>query len=207
MKKIKTLTDVKNVPETEFIPMMVYGKGTCPFCGARLRSEIVGFGRDKCEQFYHCSCEVAKAAEAHNKRKEELEHEAFLRYREAEEKAAAQKRAEERARKAETPVTLTAAEVFSVVSGLTYPGLWFKETLEKVEDALFYRREPLFEPKNAKEGLLAYAKEKGFRDGLEKASAVLAEYIKRPEIGWDTDISYKLGEACAKFGVPEKVTI
>lgn len=207
MKKIETVADVQNVPETEFIPMMVYGEGKCPFCGARLRSEVVGFGRDKCLQFYHCNCEVAKAAEAHNKRREELKHEAFLRRREAEEKAEEKRCAEERARKAKTPVTLTAAEVFSVVSGLIYPGLWFKETLEKVESALFYRREPLFEAKNAKEGLLAYAEEKGFRDGLEKASAVLAEYIKRPEIKWETDISYKLGEVCAEFGVPEKVTI
>jgi len=203
MEKIKTVADVEKVPENEFIDMIVYGKGTCPFCGARLRSEIVGFGRDKCEQFYPCGCEVSKAAEAHNKRAKELEHEAWLRRREAEKE---EKLAKERELKANTPVTLTAAEVLSVVSGLVYPGLWFKETLEKVESALFYRRAPLFEAKKAKEGLLAYAEEKGFRDGLEKASAVLAEYIKRPGMTWDMDISYKLGEVCAEFGVPEKIT-
>lgn len=204
MKKIRTIQDVKKVPETEFIDMIVYGEGICPFCGGKLRSEIVGFGRDKCRQYYSCTCEVAQAAEAHNERLKELEHEALLRRREEEEK-----RLEEKANaiRVTTPVKFSAAEIFAVITGLVFPGLWFKQVLEKAEEAAYYRRRPFFIAKNAKAELLAYAEENGFGDALEKASAVMAEYVKQPEIVWETDISDKIKDVCANYGVPEEISI
>lgn len=207
MKKIKTIQDVKKVPETEFIDMIVYGEGICPFCGGKLHSEIVGVGRDKCRQYHSCDCEVAQAAEAHNERLEELEHEEYLRRcaaREAEEKKLEEKA---NAIRATTPVKFSAAEVFAVITGLVFPGLWFKQVLEKAEEAAYYRRKPFLSAKNAKEELLAYAEENGFGDGLEKAAAVMAEYVQQPSVIWEKDISDKIKDVCADYGVPEAMFI
>ena len=200
MDKIKTLQDVKNVPETEFIHMIVYGEGKCPFCGKKLRSEIVGFGRDKVEQFYSCDCVVARAAEAHNMRMKEIKNSEFLKRREAEEK-------KYKEAKAAKPVTLTAAEVLSVVSGLMYPGLWYKGTLEKVEEALYYRRQPIFTAKGAKRGLLSYAKEKGLYNSMIRASEIMSEYVSQMDVTWHTDISLKIKEVCAETGMPETIIL
>lgn len=69
MKKIKNVEDVVQVPADQFIETVNKDgdEWTCAFCARKLPSTIVGIGRDKCVQYYDCSCEVAQAAEAHNK--------------------------------------------------------------------------------------------------------------------------------------------
>ena len=64
---IKTIDDIKAIPKEIWIPTLVYGKGTCPFCGKHLPSKIVGFKHDKCTQYESCYCELSRAAAEHNK--------------------------------------------------------------------------------------------------------------------------------------------
>ena len=64
---IRTVEDIKNFPKEIFIPMLNREDYTCPFCGKPLSYEIVGIGRDKCRQYHSCICELAQAAEEHNK--------------------------------------------------------------------------------------------------------------------------------------------
>jgi len=87
MKNIKSVQDVQSVPEDEHIWTINFKDETCPFCGTHLHYKIVQ-GHHGTDRLYDkCPCEVAKAAEAHNKRVREIRHEAWLRCRKAEEKA------------------------------------------------------------------------------------------------------------------------
>jgi len=54
--------------------------------------------------------------------------------------------------------------------------------------------------------LIAFAKENGFEE-LEKAAAVMAEYVQRPDVTEDTDISEKVAEVCADYGLPTSFTL
>lgn len=199
-KEIKTVADVQKVPAMEHIDTMVYGKGTCPFCGSHLRSEIVGFGRDKCEQFYPCDCEVAQAAVAHNKRAKELKQEAWLLEEEKRQKEENRRR-EEEARK---PVTITAAEMLCVASGCILPGV---EPIP-ADDKVGYRlKRAGYGNGNAKERLLLYAYMNDFSEGLEKAAEEIVLYVKATGATWDTDIIPKVKELCSKYAVPEQITL
>ena len=54
---------------------------------------------------------------------------------------------------------------------------------------------------------VSVAEENGFGDGLEKAAAVMAEYVKQPNVIWETDISDKIKDVCADYGVPEEIVM
>lgn len=207
MKNIKSVEDVQLVPEDEHILTIDYATEKCPFCGARLRYRTVKWHHGTTRAYFKCSCEVAKAADAHNRRVSEIQHKAWLECRKKGEEERKEELRQKIAYKTATPVSFSALEVFSVIAGLTCPGLWFKGTLQKVEEALYYRREPALKPKNAKEALLSYAQEKGFREGLEKASAEIAAYIRQERPDWETDISDKVKAVCSAFGVPELIVI
>jgi len=86
--------------------MVNWSNCTCPFCGSKLSFEIVGIGRDKCRQYRHCTCPTAQAAGEHNRIKEALDYETYLK-RCAEREAEEAKRGDEEAKK---PVIITAAE-------------------------------------------------------------------------------------------------
>ena len=197
-ENVKTLEDVARVPETEFILMMDYKNYTCPFCGKPLTYEIVGFGRDKCRQYHSCTCEVAQVAEKHNKRQKELEHEAWQK----EQEKRAEARAKEREEEAKKPVTITAAQMFSVASGSILPGI------EPVpaEDAIQLAMEHAgFSKGNNKAKLFAYAKANGFDDSLEKAAKEIASFVVGAS--WNTDISSKVKSLCSSYGIPETLTL
>ena len=188
------------VPANEHIMLINWDNCTCPFCGARLHGEIVGFGRDKCVQYHTCSCATAQAAEAHNTLKEALEKEAYLKVRaEREEKEA--KRREQEATK---PVVINASEMLCVASGMIIPGVQPIEADDKIS---FRMMRAGIIGSSAKERLMAYAEKQGFSKGLEKAANEIALYVQQPNLSWDTDISVKIRELCAKHLVPSSITI
>ena len=86
MKKIKSVEDVQNVPEDEYIWMIDLENETCPFCGVRLRYRLVYYNHGQCRQYHKCDCEISKAADVHNKRVQEIQHKAWLECRKQEEK-------------------------------------------------------------------------------------------------------------------------
>ena len=199
-KNIKTIKDVMNVPATEHIMLINWDNCTCPFCGAPLRGEVVGFGRDKCMQYHTCSCPTAQAAEAHNKTKEALEKEAYL-------KACAEREAEEARRRreeAQKPITLTAAEMISAVTARVIPGVEPIDAYDKVCTAMVRAG---YSVGDAKKRMLGYAQMCGFKVGLEKAAQELTDYVSQPQIKWETDISQKVKELCTTHGVPETITL
>ena len=61
MKQIKTLADVQQVPETEWIVRFIK-EGKCPYCGKALPVY------QDCRTHYGaCDCEVGQAVKQHNK--------------------------------------------------------------------------------------------------------------------------------------------
>jgi hypothetical protein len=85
-KKLKCIQDVQNVPENEHIWTVDFKNETCLFCGVQLHYQIVR-GHHGTDRLYDkCTCEVAKAAEEHNKRVRELARESWLHHRETEAK-------------------------------------------------------------------------------------------------------------------------
>lgn len=61
MREIKTLSDVEQVPATEWI-VGHSRRGKCPYCGKALPVY-----QDCCVRYGTCDCEVAKAVAEHNK--------------------------------------------------------------------------------------------------------------------------------------------
>ena len=205
-ENVRTMQDVQNVPEDQFIPMMNWKNFTCPFCGTPLNSEIVGFGRDKCRQYHSCGCEVAQAAEAHNKRQEELEHLAWLKEQEEAAKEEAKRREEEKKK----PVTITAEQMFCVITGRILPGVEPVPADDAVGAAM---RHVGFDEGSSKENLKAYAEQQGFAHALERAANELVELITRPGlrerglINWKTDISGKVTQLCEDYRIPRSLTL
>ena len=85
-KNIKSVQDVQNVPEDEYIWTVDYGKETCPFCGEQLRYKTIKWQHGTTRLYEKCNCEVAQAAEVHNRRVKELQYNAWLECRKKEEK-------------------------------------------------------------------------------------------------------------------------
>ena len=199
MKTIKTVKDVQNVPATEHIMLINWDNCSCPFCGAPLRGEVVGFGRDKCVQYHTCSCPTAQAAKAHNQTKEALEKEAYLKAR-AEHEAEEAKRREAEAKK---PITLTAAEILSAVTERVIPGVVPVDAYDK---ACLVMERAGYSVGDAKERILGYAYMNDFKVGLEQAAQEIIDYVRQPNITWKTNISDKVKELCIKYGIPETIT-
>ena len=86
MIPIKTVQDVQSVPEDQHIWTINFTNGTCPFCGANLLYKTIKthYGEDRL--YNKCDCEVSKAAEIHNKRVREIQHEAWLQHRKEEQR-------------------------------------------------------------------------------------------------------------------------
>ncbi len=199
-KNVKTVEDVQQVPATQFILLLDYENYTCPFCGKKLTYEIVGFGRDKCRQYHHCDCEVARAAEAHNKRQKELEDEAWAKKHEERAKAEAKRREEE----AKKPVTITAAQMFCVITGRIIPGVEPVPADDAVGAAMHHAG---FTEGSSKKNLEAYAEAQGFVERLKNAGEKIVSYIKETKADWDTDISGKVKELCSEYSIPESLTL
>ena len=195
-KKIKNVSDVLNVPADQRIDMMNRKDNTCPFCGMRLRGEIVGFGRDKCVQYHNCSCTVAKAAAAHNTIMEALAEE---KYKKDARKAAVleRKRAEKEAKK---PKTATAAEILCVATGRILPNL---HPIVADDNVSIVMRNAGYHEGSAKKSLFAYAKAKGFDAGLKNAAAEMTHYICQPDK--PTDITEIVKDLCTKYGIPDQI--
>lgn len=194
-KKIKTVIDVQCVPADKFIPMIDPWEGTCPFCGKKLEYRIVGFGRDKCQEYYPCSCEVAQAAREHNNRQEEYAREEYLRKQEKE------KQHQEETQKS---ITITAAQMLCVISGCILPAVEPIEADDAVGEAM---RHLGFTEGSSKEKLEAYAEKEGFADNLKKAAEVLVEFVTSSAANWETDISEKVSQLCDEFGIPELIKL
>ena len=196
-REIKTVADVLKVPATERIDLINWENCTCPFCGAKLPSEIVGFGRDKCRQYYTCSCPTAQAAEAHNKILTSLKEEEQRILHAAREL----RRKEEEAKK---PVTITAAEILCVATGRIIPGI---EPVLADDKVCLVMKRAGFGSGEAADRLMAYAFLHNFSTGLKQAAKEMEKYVSGPKITWDTDISGKLKELCSKHGIPENITM
>ena len=187
--KIKTIADVQAVPENQRISTMNYDDCTCVFCGMPLSWETVGWGRDKCRQYHSCSCEVAKAAEAHNKRADELKQEAWRKERERQEKAAAR----ERKKAAKKPLTVTAEQMLCVATGRILPDCNPVEAEDAIAAAM---RKAGFRKGSAQEKLNAYALKKGFAEALSAAAAELVKSKCRANIE----------VLCKKYSLPKVIT-
>lgn len=186
MAKIKILADVQAVPENQHIVTMNYDDYTCPFCGRALTWEIVGFGRDKCRQYHSCSCDVAQAAEAHNKLAKKLKHEAWLKELERREKAVVVTE--------EEPLTITAEQMLCVTTGRILPNVNSVAADDAVGVAM---RKAGFTKGSSQEKLVEYASQKGFYEAL---SAAAEEFV---ESGCRACIDV----LCDKYGLPRSLTI
>ena len=84
-QKIKTIADVRQVPETECITGLTQQNGICPFCGAKLPWKRIIIRRKypihSCSyiKYYPCDCPTALAAVGHNYMAQALQKEASLR--------------------------------------------------------------------------------------------------------------------------------
>ncbi len=200
MKEIKTVADVQATPETEFIMMADNAKAACLFCGKELPYEFIGFGRNKCKQLLPCSCEVARAARKHNELKRRLDEEAWENKR-LEELKARDKRLQDEAKK---PVTITAEQMFCVISGRVLPGVEPVEAEDVVGAAM---RHAGFTNGSGKEKLEAYAESQGFSNALKDASAELLEFVVRSGADWKTDISGKVSQLCEAYKLPKTIVM
>lgn len=199
MKEIKTVADVQAVPAGEFI--MMYNpaeEGTCPFCGRKLTYEIVGFGRNKCRQYHDCGCLVARAAKNHNELQKIMSEEARENKQYEEFEARAKRRQEE----AQKPVTITAAELFSVISGRSVPRIEPIQAYDRVAHAM---HKIGFEG-TAEKMLAEYAQLNNWGDDLKTAADELFALLPAHS-SWDTDISKEVSFVCDAHNIPKSITI
>jgi len=184
MKQIKTVADVQAVPANEFIPLVNFKEGRCPFCGAYLGYETVGFGRNKCQQYHRCHCMVARAAQKHNDLCRQHTAKSFT--------------------PSAKPVTVKADQLFCVISGRILPGVEPVLADDTVGEAL---RNAGFTEGSSQARLQAYAEKQGWADALKKASEDLLDFVARSGANWKTDISDKVSELCESYGIPKVITL
>ena len=184
MERLKTISDVMQTPANERINLVNFEDGTCPFCGSKLYTQVIGFGRHECEQYITCFCPTAQAAEEHNKRAENAKNNI------------AEPKKEDNA---SPMLTLTAADMFCVTMGQILPGVHPILADESVNSVL-----RIFGYKGSvKDKLASYAKDYGFASGLEKACKELEGWLYDAKI---SEFSDKVKELCAKYGIPKEIT-
>ncbi len=99
-------------------------------------------------------------------------------------------------------------ELISIVSGLTITGINFRDNYDEIARMLKSAADFEYQPKlDLEKNLLAYAKQKGFEEGLKKAAEDYAAFIEknRPSILINTYINAVL--MAQEAGLPEEVEI
>ena len=184
-----TVKDIMETPEEQIIALG--SNGVCAFCGKRLK--LVGFGPDKfrqfySEQYYPCTCEAAVAAAEHNNEAVYLQN---------------KRRTQKQEEQVVKTITITAEELLSVSSGRILPNADPREAEDKISDSMrvYVTSAGL---KSAKECLMAYAEQKGFKKALESATKELVEFITLEGV---SRISAKITEICGKYNLPRVITL
>lgn len=161
---LKTREEILNTPSNKVINVINYEDYTCPFCGKHLHFETVGFGRNKCRQYYPCNCELAQIAEAHNAKANEIGNKDWS--KKVEEMK--QKQDEELRRKqeeeAKKPILLSQAELVCAYTGCILPELDATATHDKVSSAM---TKAGIKDGELKERVKAYAVANNFFDELD----------------------------------------